>query len=149
MENEIEAKDVAEQGTSSHREQRLVVPLPCAHCGLPAELRRYQYNTHRVYYACSMPRCSYTYADEVDALKAWNRRVENFAAGGGTAGQSGYTSDSLPPVAITQDDVKEAVLGAFWTFEKSGYTNEEFAEEVMKLLPRHNAGLSHGDESER
>jgi ssDNA-binding Zn-finger/Zn-ribbon topoisomerase 1 len=54
--------------------KRLVRPLPCPHCGADAELKRYQHDNSRVYYGCSMPRCSYTYAAEADALAAWNRR---------------------------------------------------------------------------
>ena len=57
------------------RDQRLVRPLPCPHCGADAELKRYQHDASRVYYACSMPRCSYTYKDESAALKAWDRRI--------------------------------------------------------------------------
>jgi ssDNA-binding Zn-finger/Zn-ribbon topoisomerase 1 len=53
---------------------RLVQPLPCPHCGSDAELKRYQHDTSRVYYGCSIPRCSYTYAADADALAAWNRR---------------------------------------------------------------------------
>jgi hypothetical protein len=51
-------------------------PLPCPHCGAPAELRRYTYDPDRVYYACSVPRCHYTYTDAADAVKAWNRRAK-------------------------------------------------------------------------
>jgi hypothetical protein len=36
---------------------------------------------------------------------------------------------------MTKDDIKTAVIGALWTFEKSGYTNEELAAEVNRLLP--------------
>jgi hypothetical protein len=53
---------------------RIVMPLPCPFCGEVAELKRYQHDHARVYYGCSMPRCAYTYADEADALAAWNRR---------------------------------------------------------------------------
>ena len=49
-------------------------PLPCPHCGAAAELRIYQNDPWRYYYACSMPRCSYTYEEKLAALKAWNRR---------------------------------------------------------------------------
>jgi len=36
---------------------------------------------------------------------------------------------------ITLDDIKDAIMRAFWTFEDSGYTHEEFASEVINLLP--------------
>lgn len=61
------------------QEERLVRLLPCPHCGSEAKLNRYQHDRTRVYYACSMQRCSYTYADEQDAAKAWNRRANENA----------------------------------------------------------------------
>lgn len=36
---------------------------------------------------------------------------------------------------MNKDDIKTAVLGAIWAFEKTGYTNEELADEVNRLLP--------------
>ena len=65
--------DTGEHSKSTTK-PRIVRPLPCPHCGADAELKRYQYDTSRVYYGCSMPSCSYTYADEADALAAWNLR---------------------------------------------------------------------------
>lgn len=35
---------------------------------------------------------------------------------------------------MNENDIKTAVIGALWTFEKTGYTNEELASEVVKLL---------------
>lgn len=55
----------------------LVRPLPCPHCGGPAELRRYQHDRNRVFYACADAACNYTYTDLLEALQAWNRRAND------------------------------------------------------------------------
>jgi CRISPR/Cas system-associated exonuclease Cas4 (RecB family) len=46
-----------------------------------------------------------------------------------------FKSATKTQPTMNKDDIKTAVLGAIWAFEKSGYTNEELAEEVNRLLP--------------
>lgn len=36
---------------------------------------------------------------------------------------------------MNKEDIKKALMGTFWTFEKSGYSQEEFAQKVVNLLP--------------
>jgi hypothetical protein len=48
--------------------------LPCPHCGAGAELRRYQHDHTRKFYACSSSSCSWTYVNPSKALDSWNRR---------------------------------------------------------------------------
>lgn len=54
-------------------------PLPCPHCGGPAELRRYalgdKEDERRFFFACARTECHFTYTDKSEALAAWNRRT--------------------------------------------------------------------------
>ncbi len=70
QENKIEANDPDQQRTSSHREQRLVVLLPCPFCASEAK-------TYHASVTCSNPRCKMHFAcvPNMHTAEEWNQRM--------------------------------------------------------------------------
>jgi hypothetical protein len=98
----------------------LLSPLPCPHCGGPAELKHYHAERARVYYGCADSACHYTYTDPLEALEAWNRRVnDNVNYGGSLTHES--KQDASPPHAPDCNDWIDA-LAKRWEREAADET---------------------------